>query len=271
MASQQLVRGVQDHALRLASRSDFGQSVHPHFETKQRNFAKDRHRMDLLVQDRRGERSSVLIDKNPDTCPICIHGIEPVELAPALFTNTNWEGKKVERPLVCPREQCQHMFIARYYERLHAAIYCLRECVPAELPDVAFTDEVLRISPDFCDIYNEAHKAEQQGFTLVCGPGYRKSLEFLIKDYVSGVHPEQKKEIAEMRLGPCITKYVSSEKVKSTAARAAWLGNDETHYVRKWEDKDLQDLKKLITLTSHWIQDEELTKDAVTDMPVGKK
>lgn len=37
------------------------------------------------------------------------------------------------------------------------------------------------------------------------------------------------------------------------AERATWLGNDETHYVRKWENKDLKDLKNLIDLTVYFI------------------
>ncbi|MBP2259149.1 hypothetical protein [Virgibacillus alimentarius] len=37
------------------------------------------------------------------------------------------------------------------------------------------------------------------------------------------------------------------------AERATWLGNDETHYVRQWENKDLQDLKNLIDLTVYFI------------------
>ncbi|MGF6947536.1 hypothetical protein QF028_000029 [Neobacillus sp. B4I6] len=37
------------------------------------------------------------------------------------------------------------------------------------------------------------------------------------------------------------------------AERAVWLGNDETHYVRKWDDKDLKDLKNLIDLTVYFI------------------
>jgi hypothetical protein len=45
------------------------------------------------------------------------------------------------------------------------------------------------------------------------------------------------------------------------------LGNDETHYVRKWADKDLNDLKNLISLTRHWIEMDQLTKDFVKDMP----
>ena len=28
-----------------------------------------------------------------------------------------------------------------------------------------------------------------------------------------------------------------------------WLGNDEVHYTRKWEDKDIHDLKSLIMMT----------------------
>lgn len=32
-----------------------------------------------------------------------------------------------------------------------------------------------------------------------------------------------------------------------------WLGNDETHYVRRWEEKDLSDLKRLISMTVSWI------------------
>jgi hypothetical protein len=55
------------------------------------------------------------------------------------------------------------------------------------------------------------------------------------------------------------------------AKRAAWLGNDETHYVRKWEDHDLEDLKSLIKVTGNWIEMEAITKKYIGDMPHGKK
>jgi hypothetical protein len=44
------------------------------------------------------------------------------------------------------------------------------------------------------------------------------------------------------------------------AKRATWLGNDETHYVRTWEGKDLKDLKTLIRLTIHWVEMEAETE-----------
>jgi hypothetical protein len=53
--------------------------------------------------------------------------------------------------------------------------------------------------------------------------------------------------------------------------RAAWLGNDETHYVRKWEDKDLNDQKSLIEVTVHWIEMEAITNKILSEMPGGKK
>ncbi len=53
--------------------------------------------------------------------------------------------------------------------------------------------------------------------------------------------------------------------LREIAKRAAWLGNDETHYVRKWEGKDLEDLKRLISLTIHWIEMEKLTADVMAD------
>ena len=51
------------------------------------------------------------------------------------------------------------------------------------------------------------------------------------------------------------------------AKRAAWLGNDETHYLRKWEGKDLDELKRLIELTIRWIEMVELSDGYIEEMP----
>ena len=67
-----------------------------------------------------------------------------------------------------------------------------------------------------------------------------------------------------------ITKYIDDSNIKNVAKRAVWLGNDETHYIRKWEDKDLSFLTKLIDLTIHWIEAEELTKTMIEEMPYGR-
>lgn len=51
----------------------------------------------------------------------------------------------------------------------------------------------------------------------------------------------------------CVQKFITEPSIKLMAERATWLGNDGAHYVRKWEDKDLQDLKNLIDLTVYFI------------------
>ena len=63
-----------------------------------------------------------------------------------------------------------------------------------------------------------------------------------------------------------IGQYVEDANIKACAKRAVWLGNDETHYVKKWGDKDISDLKVLIKLTVGWVQNCILTQQYIADM-----
>jgi hypothetical protein len=134
-----------------------------------------------------------------------------------------------------------------------------------------FSESIKSISPSFCEIAGEAMNAEANGWKLVAGPGYRKALEFLLKDYLCRLLPKETEKIKVLPLAACVANYVDHEKLKAMAARAAWLGNDETHYVRKWEDKDLDDLKNVIGLTVHWIEMAEMTDSVMKEMPEAKK
>ena len=59
-------------------------------------------------------------------------------------------------------------------------------------------------------------------------------------------------KIYKTALGSCINK-IDNSSIKELARCATWLGNDETHYIRKWEDRDIHDLKNLIDLTCQYI------------------
>jgi len=104
----------------------------------------------------------------------------------------------------------------------------------------------------------------------ITGVGYRKALEFLIKDYAIKNNPSEEKSIKKTPLMQVINKHIGDTNIKNVAKRAVWLGNDETHYIRVWEDKDLSFLKQLIDLTIHWIEAEELTKTMMEEMPDNK-
>ncbi len=205
-----------------------------------------------------------LVDEHPNECPICHAKIQAIPLKGNFFENNTFEVA-----YRCGASKCQKMFIG-YFGEPYQGIYILRDCKPSDRAKKAFNVTVEKISPAFCEIYNEAYAAEQMRLGQICGVGYRKALEFLIKDYLSYLDASAAESIRKTFVGVCIEKHIKNDNIKAVAKRATWLGNDETHYVRKWEDKDLSDLKKLIDLTLYWIEQEELTKEVLLDMPEGK-
>ena len=57
-------------------------------------------------------------------------------------------------------------------------------------------------------------------------------------------------------LSPCINTYIDNPRIKTLATASAWIGNDETHYVRKHEDYNLEHLKIFISATVSFINSE---------------
>jgi hypothetical protein len=149
---------------------------------------------------------------------------------------------------------------------INVGLYSINHIEPQTYQPREFGEYILSVSKDFAKIFNQSQHAEIQGLSEIVGPGYRKSLEYLIKDFASSRYPAASDAIKSKQLGTVINDYVTDGKIKSTAKRAAWLGNDETHYYRKWEDKDIKDLKILIELTVRWIESEELTRKYEEEM-----
>ena len=211
--------------------------------------------------------TTVDIDKLPDDCPICHKGIKVQHIDGWLFNG------KLQVIFLCPKEICQRLFIA-YYEKGTSSItgptddiYYLKGVEPHTPGKRNFSKIIEDISKEFCDFYNEAFEAEDRKLLNICGAGYRKAIEFLIKDYLIKVKKKKPEEIRETPLGKCIKDYIQDDNIKKCAKRAVWIGNDETHYIRKWEEKDLQDLKDLLDVTLFWIESEYKTKKYSIEMP----
>jgi hypothetical protein len=158
------------------------------------------------------------LDKLPDACPICRRAIEPVYQKTARLDDSK---DRVELVFLCPRRKCQSFFVARFHQSPYSSTYRYSGSVPFEPMNAEFSEEIEAVSPDFCKIANEAENAERQGWKLVAGPGYRKALEYLIKDYLCKLKPAQAEKIKSMQLGTCIEDYVDNENVKQMARRAA--------------------------------------------------
>lgn len=217
-----------------------------------------------MISIRIDNSNSVEIDKIPNNCPYCHKSIDPK------IIGNNYSSIHLEIIYKCTSLDCKKLFIGRYCNDYNEK-YSFYQTNIGDFKSVDFSETINKISDNFVKIYNEAHFAEQNQLNQICGVGYRKALEFLIKDYLINLNPKNKENIKKKFLGTCIKEDVNDLRIKKVAERAVWLGNDETHYVKIWEDKNLEDLKKLIQLTMHWIEMEHLTESFEKNMPDKKK
>lgn len=144
---------------------------------------------------------------------------------------------------------CRELYIAKYYipmgigydniDVFPYAVYPQSAKVPS------FSDDIFCLSPMFIDTYKQACYAEANENTIgLAGLGYRKALEFLIKDYLIKIKHQDRDTIIQLELGKCVDKL--EKDLQDIAKASVWLGNDETHYFRKNTDYSIQDLKMFI-------------------------
>lgn len=203
-----------------------------------------------------------------DHCPVCKKSGDPT------FIKAFFIGDPLKAPVQivyqCRAQTCNKIFIAQYNrwmtERMEAEYY-FNKYFPESFETKTFPSEITQISNSFAKIYNQSKQAEEIALDQIAGAGYRKALEFLIKDYLIFLFPNEKEKFIKKWLGNCIKEDIKDEYIKKCADRAVWLGNDETHYYRKWKTKDIDDLKKYINLVMDWITLRIRTKKSVEDMP----
>jgi hypothetical protein len=223
----------------------------------------------MLTLDVRGEDWH--FESVPNECPICHHAIEPRHLTGVVRSSQPMGGAVVELVFQCPQRNCLHVFIGRYtgeYDgNLGFALMNLRATTPYVSAAPSHPAAVATLSPQFVEVYDQATAAEGWDLDDVAGCGYRKALEFLIKDFCVAQDPDHAEAIKQKLLGAVVDDHILDIRIKASAKRATWLGNDETHYVRRWEDKDITDLKTLIALTESWVNTNLLTTAYLETMP----
>lgn len=133
--------------------------------------------------------------------------------------------------------------------------------IPERSEPLEFDPQIARLSPAFVKIYEEAHAAEKHDLTLICGMGYRKALEFLVKDYLIEKHPQESDTIAKEPLSQSIRR-IDNLQIKTLAERSAWLGNDETHYTKKHDGYSYEDIKAFLEAMTAFILYEKTVEKA---------
>ena len=202
-----------------------------------------------------------------DSCPLCHSTFSSLPNSKLLISE-NSSTIKLYCFYVCLT--CHKAFIVEYKNCVYKGEATIDfswspHISPIEINYKVFDDYLSNLSKDFVSTYNEAFAAEQYGLKKICGMGYRRALEYLIKDYLIYKYPEDSEHIKSASLSNCIdsTKYSIISNIKEVAKRCAWLGNDHSHYITKHTDKDLEDLKELLNITSLWILMELKTEEAL--------
>ena len=218
------------------------------------------------------EKQRIHIETVPDTCPVCHMTGSMKSLAGAYFRYDSGYSHNPCLQLLfrCPRHKCGSIFIAEYdHHRAYGGgdAWDLRRLVPSKSKTPSVPQEIQDLSPSFLGLFEQAHEAKDHGLSDLFGMALRKALEFLIKDYAISKHPGEEATIKASLLGQVIKKYVTEQNIKACAERATWLGNDETHYERRWTGHDVRDLQTLILLTMNWIVSETLTAKYLAAMP----
>lgn len=200
---------------------------------------------------------------SPRKCPLCDCGINAQPLSSFSIKNDNYIYH-VFILFFC--HHCETCFMGIYtcFDPHYGYKNELRQefLVPKGNDITSYSKNISSLSPQFIKIYNQAEQAEQWGLDEICGMGYRKSLEFLVKDFSILITPKKSEDIKIQPLGSCINDYIDSKRIKSLAKAATWLGNDETHYVRKHHDYDINTLKAFISAMVTFIDSELAYIDA---------
>lgn len=206
----------------------------------------------------------------PNQCPHCGETMTP-NVHYGISTQAYYDTKGVIAILVnCTTDHCKKFYSLSYsytYNSSFRTINLIRDAyrptIKVELPE-----NIEKVSKTFVEIYSQATIAESEKLDQIAGVGYRKALEFLIKDYAIKNNTEDEEKIKKKMLGAVISEYLGDfRKLQNLAKAATWIGNDETHYERKHTDKDIRDMKAFIRSASQFIAadyDADIAEEFIT-------
>lgn len=179
----------------------------------------------------------------PNKCPHCGNGIFPKFIYAYREDQTNLSVVSL-----CP--VCKRLFFSNhtyYYDYSNTRTRAiLINILPSFQKKIQFNKEIQELSERFINVYNQAKRAEDEGLNEIAGIGYRKATEILIKDYAIHKHPDLTEDIKKAWLKKCIETYIDNSMIKELAKASVEIGNDETHYVKLYDDCDIDDMKNFL-------------------------
>jgi hypothetical protein len=164
----------------------------------------------------------------PDTCPICHSHVVP-EFLYAHFNDS--DGSMITAMYYC---SCSAIFLATYVRNFRGE-YDLQTVFPDSFVGTEFSEDIKNLSPNFAVIYNQALHAESLLLDRICGMGYRKAVEYLVKDFCIHENPDDSNKIWSESLNASINR-LNYAPMKELADKCRLLGNDEVHTIIRYEE-----------------------------------
>lgn len=125
-------------------------------------------------------------------------------------------------------------------------------------------ENIRELSPRFVNLYEQSYTAEQNGHTELAGSGYRNSIEILIKDFAIKKLDAPEKNVCKMDLYTSIGTYLKEVNIDTSAADVIRvLGNDYTHYQRKYDGIDFIVVKRYLEIFIQQIETKLLLMEPI--------
>ncbi len=191
----------------------------------------------------------------PDTCPRCGRDLAP---KPLFLGHIPHNKSRINNAavVICPHcNKPVYFDIDSPYSDKSFQQGTIIGCYPSiqifDLPK-----GIEKLYPDFYKIYNQTAVSEAKGLSELCGMGYRKALEILVKQYALKTYPNSNEEINNEKLIQTINR-IENPKIQALAKATAWLGNDQTHLQVKHPEYTVDDIKAFIKSLCYYILMEE--------------
>lgn len=182
----------------------------------------------------------------PKGCPHCYS-----EEFPSVFSSANTTLKDGSTSTVvlvqCP--VCLKFFALQYILKSGEHGGWKPQLVPytyQPIVTISVPKKFDKFSPDFKLIYKQAELAYKLKLDKICGMGYRKAIEQLVKDFLIFSNPNDKEKILKLNLSQAINQ-IDNDKIKILSKAVAYLGNDHTHPINKHPDRDIEDIRNFIS------------------------
>lgn len=199
--------------------------------------------------------------QKPAQCPHCGIYCDPLILGSTFISPFTAKPPQFVF-LIFQCTACKKLFTATYEVTNGKSHIC---CMTPFKPS-AFSDELIeKISPRFIEVYNQALRAKDNKDLNLAAIGYRSALEILIKDYAINELNEPPEKVIKLKLFEAISNYLP-ENMLSTADVVRILGNDHTHYERKYPELDFNLLQKYMDIFINLVQ----TKLLIANPPVSR-